>query len=369
MRALSLLLLAPACVVDTSIINKVSDTSDCEPLVVWADEDGDGYGGGEPEAVCGALEGYVELDGDCDDADAAIHPDAIEVCDGVDQDCDGLIDDEADGVMTFWEDADGDGFGDLEVQACEQPEGTATIPGDCDDSDPGINPAAAELCDGVDQDCNGDIDEDPVDAPLWYQDADGDGYGVEDPNTYACEQPSGYVDNADDCDDTDPTRDLSCLEGTPTGSVLCTGGYPPYTYTDANATEPELNLLSLYEGTPNGSPPQVAVNVDRPSTMVLHLSAYDAVEWTVTAIPNATITEILVSGYHGQTVNAPSGVPVNIRTYDTTRNNYGNWCGYSLPYNGGGCDTDQLIRGVEGYTGLTMSSFTGCYQGNSFTIQ
>ncbi|MCB9745992.1 MAG: putative metal-binding motif-containing protein [Alphaproteobacteria bacterium] len=369
MRKLALLLALPACVVDTSIVKNVTDTNDCEPVIGWLDEDGDGYGGGEPQALCAPLEGHVDVDGDCDDDDASIHPDALEVCDGVDQDCDGDVDEDAEGVQTFWADEDGDGFGGEELIACEQPEGSVTLPGDCDDSDAGVNPGVEETCDGVDQDCDGDIDEDPTDAPVWYQDADGDGYGVEDPNTYACERPSGYADNPDDCDDTDATLNESCLEGTPSGTVACTGSYTPYTYTDPNSTEPELNLMSLYEGTPSSGTPQVSVSIERPSTMVLHLSAYDDVEWTVTAIPNATITEILVSGYHGQVVNAPSGVPVTVRTYDQTRTNFGNWCGYSLPYNNGGCDTNQLIAGVEGFTGLTMSSFTGCYQGNRFTLQ
>jgi hypothetical protein len=78
---------------------------------------------------------------------------------------------------------------------------------DCDDTDPEIHPEADETCDGVDNDCDGDVDEDDaVDARTWYPDTDGDGQGDPDgPTTTACETPSGYSANAIDCDDTDPT--------------------------------------------------------------------------------------------------------------------------------------------------------------------
>ncbi len=75
---------------------------------------------------------------------------------------------------------------------------------DCDDTDPASNPAAAETCNSVDDDCDGAIDDDATDATVWYVDADGDGFG--DPGTpvTGCDPPDGTVDNADDCDDGDP---------------------------------------------------------------------------------------------------------------------------------------------------------------------
>jgi hypothetical protein len=65
-----------------------------------------------------------------------------------------------------------------------------------------INPGAEEECNGIDDNCTGDED-DATDAPTWYRDADGDGYG--DPDTYraACDQPAGSVDNGADCDDSE----------------------------------------------------------------------------------------------------------------------------------------------------------------------
>jgi hypothetical protein len=71
-----------------------------------------------------------------------------------------------------------------------------------------------EVCDGVDNDCNGSVDDDPVDEQEWYADADGDGYGDSEEMVMACDQPDGYVDNADDCDDDDeainPDADEVC---------------------------------------------------------------------------------------------------------------------------------------------------------------
>ncbi len=77
--------------------------------------------------------------------------------------------------------------------------------GDCDDADPGTWPGAEETCDGVDQDCSGVADNDPVDGTPWYPDGDGDGYGEEGGEVWACEGPLGMVGTAGDCDDADFT--------------------------------------------------------------------------------------------------------------------------------------------------------------------
>ncbi len=75
---------------------------------------------------------------------------------------------------------------------------------DCDDADPTVHPGADEYCNGVDDDCDGDTDEDDaLDAPTWYTDADGDGYGDPESSSEACTAPSGMVVQGDDCDDGD----------------------------------------------------------------------------------------------------------------------------------------------------------------------
>lgn len=98
---------------------------------------------------------------DCDDLDPDARPGAVEVCDGVDNDCDERIDVAAVDATTFFRDADTDGFGDPDttVLACDAPPGTTADGTDCDDHRSDVFPGAAEIADGVDQDCNGLIDE------------------------------------------------------------------------------------------------------------------------------------------------------------------------------------------------------------------
>ena len=172
----------------------------------YRDTDRDGHGDPDYSAqACSAPAGYAEGPTDCDDSNAAISPNATELCDGVDNDCDGDIDeDDAADASTYFSDSDGDGYGDSNSPwtACSAPSGAVTNDDDCDDSATGIHPGAAEICDSIDNDCDGDIDLDAVDAPTWYIDYDADGFGHNRYTLVACEQPSGYVDNDDDCDDT-----------------------------------------------------------------------------------------------------------------------------------------------------------------------
>ena len=150
-------------------------------------------------------DGWTLAEGDCDDANEAIHPGAEERCNDADDDCDGTIDgrDAIDaGVWII--DGDGDGFEGTETRACTPPEGAGLEVEDCDDTDPSVHPTAEELCDGFDQDCDGVADEDPIDPRLFWADADGDGYGDPSVEATGCVAPSGYVDNAEDCDDQDP---------------------------------------------------------------------------------------------------------------------------------------------------------------------
>ena len=276
------------------ICNEVDD--DCDGTVDgfdavgsgWFDGDGDGYG---TEWLCQPDLDLVGAGGDCNDGDPAVNPGAIEVCNEVDDDCDGIADDGAP-VLTWWPDDDGDGYGDLDgptLQQCEQPIGYAgnsrdcddaehdlhpenpwyldadgdgygdpaqlvetctPEPGyvdndlDCDDARPQVNPDGQEVCDDedADEDCDGlveDADDSATDFHTWYLDGDGDGLGDHRVPVDACEAPSGYVDGASDCDDTDaeigagscaivdidgssPNGDPCVLYGD--GRVACFGG-------------------------------------------------------------------------------------------------------------------------------------------------
>lgn len=147
----------------------------------YPDADGDGYGAGDPVRACTAPEGTAAYAGDCDDGDGRYHPGAEETdcADPADYNCDG----QAGGT-----DGDGDGWA-----ACEE----------CADGDPTRHPGVPEVCDELDQDCDGVIDEDAADATEWYIDRDGDGYGDPSATERACGPGEGRTDRGSDCDDGD----------------------------------------------------------------------------------------------------------------------------------------------------------------------
>ena len=184
----------------------VVDEDPTDSTVWYADADADGFGDSSTaESFCDDPgSGYVLEGGDCDDDEPDANPDATEVCDGIDNDCDEVTDPDglSDGTWVY-PDGDGDGYGEDSgaERVCEVPTGYATEDEDCDDSDADIHPGADETCDDVDQDCDDDVDEDPTDGTEYFADSDGDGYGDEDDSVEACEAPSDYVDNDDDCDD------------------------------------------------------------------------------------------------------------------------------------------------------------------------
>ncbi len=146
---------------------------------VWTGSDMIVWGGYNPASMRGERrlsihavpvdadgDGYTTCGGDCDDTNPAIHPGAPEICNGIDDTCDGRIDEGFD--------QDGDGY--------------TSCGGDCNDADPAVHPGAAEICDGIDDNCNGLIDE-------GFPDLDGDGWA-------ACV----------DCDDTNPAVHPGAVE-------------------------------------------------------------------------------------------------------------------------------------------------------------
>ncbi len=211
----------------TETCNEIDD--DCDDIeddglaenTYYADADSDGFGDEDATTeTCAATapSGYTSDATDCDDSNAAINTDGYDVCeDGVDQDCSGADDT----CVVTATDADGDGDDDVAFGG-----------GDCDDTNAAISSRATELCDAVDNNCDGTVDEDSAaDASTWYEDSDSDGYGNSSSTTAACSQPTGYTSDNTDCDDT--TSSVS-----PAASETAYNG----TDDDCDATTPDDDL-------------------------------------------------------------------------------------------------------------------------------
>ena len=99
---------------------------------------------------------------------------AIEIpADNIDQNCDGF--------EVCYEDVDGDEYGSSITISTEDitcsGDGISFQSGDCDDNRSSCLPNQSEICDGIDNDCNNTIDDNPVDGITYFEDLDGDGYG------------------------------------------------------------------------------------------------------------------------------------------------------------------------------------------------
>ena len=138
----------------------------CEGREYYRDSDRDGYGTDELPTVLGCADSAPDqlapVAGDCDDYNEALHPDAGELCNGKDDNCDGQIDEGLDAVM-LWPDADGDGFyasqSGTPKLGCVGLKGYAAQPGDCAPNDANVHPGAAEVCNERDDNCDGRVDE------------------------------------------------------------------------------------------------------------------------------------------------------------------------------------------------------------------
>lgn len=175
---------------DTIVVAPVNAT-------FYADFDNDSYG--DPNSgvdVCDGIapSGYVADNTDCNDNDPAINPAATEICNSIDDNCDGTIDEGFD--------VDNDGY--------------TTCEGDCNDNDNTVYPGATELCNGVDDDCNTLVD-DGLTFVTYYADNDGDTYGDPVNTVSTCDgPPSGYVSDNTDCNDANANAN-------PAGVEVCNG--------------------------------------------------------------------------------------------------------------------------------------------------
>jgi hypothetical protein len=184
------------------LLSALSGTNDCDdanslinPDTTWyEDGDSDDYGDGTTMVQCSQplnheLIGDLSGTNDCDDGDADLNPETVWYMDN---------------------DSDLYGTGTASAPSCTAPgaswQNSVDLTGldtDCDDGDENVNPGAAEACNGVDDDCNGDIDNDDagvVGPAIYYIDFDGDNFGDENGTPLVCSD-TGYVPNSDDCDD------------------------------------------------------------------------------------------------------------------------------------------------------------------------
>jgi len=197
------------CVPPSGYVLSAGDCDDTNPqiygpVIYFLDSDGDSFGvDSTAQTLCqNPGVGYVTLGGDCDDGNASINPNATEICDGIDNNCDGLSDNGLVFAM-YYVDEDGDGFGDVAtgVESCSQPQNTITVGGDCDDANDQIYPGATEICDAVDNDCDGSTDE-GLTFITYYSDFDNDGFGTGSTGLSFCENPGpGFSTNNLDCND------------------------------------------------------------------------------------------------------------------------------------------------------------------------
>lgn len=184
------------------------------------------------DTECTQPSGDLDLDGDtftpnqgdCNDHNAAVNPNAKENCDGIDNNCDGVVD---------YANMDGDAY-------------FSVCPSDCDDTNSRIYPKAPEVCgDGVDQDCDGKDKLCPGMCPdgskqrTYYADVDGDTFGNPNATLQACSKPDGYVNDNRDCNDSNPlvnpnateicedSIDNNCDGQSDIGDPVCAGSVPP----------------------------------------------------------------------------------------------------------------------------------------------
>ncbi len=251
----------------------------------------DDTGGGPPDADG---DGF-SAEEDCNDAEAAIHPDADEVCDGVDNDCDGVIDgSDAAGFLTYFADADGDGYGDPAAmsQGCEIPSGHVADNTDCDDMDPNLSPES-----------------------VWYADSDGDGFGDAANPTTACVQPSGTVVDNTDCDDSSAGTYPGAAEFCDNVDTNCDGAVD-----EAGAVSHEdaagvwTDVTATMSGTAS-TPAQVTVDGGAyhfcPGTHYLQIEVLSS---TVLAGSSGDAADVQVSAsLQGPVIDAGEGVDLQVR--------------------------------------------------------
>ncbi|MBL7794725.1 MAG: HYR domain-containing protein [Saprospiraceae bacterium] len=303
---------------------------------------------------------------------------AHEVCNGLDDDCNGYIDDGAPGDNIFYADNDGDGYGDpnnFEVTCIASP-GYVDNSLDCDDANYYIQPGMYEYCNGLDDNCDGNIDEGV--APTWYADEDGDGYGDPETAQTDCSQPAGYVDNGGDCDDTEAYIHPGALEDcTNLIDENCDG-----ILGDNNFTIEETHTDVFCAGTPDGAIslsmtpaqnyPVILWSTGAYGTPTLNNLQHGTYRVTVTNECGTFKTKIIViqpsaSPALQVVMNGTDNICAGSGSGEITATAQGGCGNYTYVWNTG--DTQPTLTGLSGgYYEVTVTDDCGCTQVGAFTI-
>jgi hypothetical protein len=183
-------------------------------------------------------------------------------------------------------------------------------------------------------------------------------------SAFAYGPPAGYSayaagltpDASGDCVDLGP-------EGVPADPAPMTASCDDFSsYGSSPLGDPELHVIGVYESVSGA----IDVKVTRKEPMVLALSSYDPIQWNVTLEPGAQVKKIIMASYEVSSVSAPAGIPIDTFIFEKGGELLG--CAIKWPNAPGGCDTQILVKNVEGVAGLALTSFGGCYAGSTFAL-
>jgi hypothetical protein len=234
--------------IDNNCVDGIDEDNICPTITYYCDDDLDTFKSDTATGTCSTYNCMPVIcetnpGEDCDDTTSEINPDAEEICDGKDNNCNDEIDEgELCPTITYYCDNDEDTFkSDTATGTCStyncMPEGCDTVPGtDCNDSNSAIKPGAEEICDGIDNNCAGSplVDEGDVCLISYYCDTDTDGFisntVTSTCNTYNCIPEGCQATQGTDCDDTNSEikpgaeeicdgKDNNCVNGTDEGGI------------------------------------------------------------------------------------------------------------------------------------------------------
>jgi len=151
----------------------------------------------------------------------------------------------------------------------------------------------------------------------------------------------------------------------PSPNGTCNEGQGPLTtFVEPMPQAPELHIVAMYQASGNA----VTVTVDRvgvPLTLVL--SSYEPVAFTLVLAPGVQLDHVILNGYNKHTVQGQGAAMLTDLSEDFV-SQFFVACGYFWPMNDGGCDTPENVASAELLTGLTLTTFAGCYEGIAFTL-